>query len=296
MSKNHFNRPTSSRQMNLKPNFTNTRNYLLSGLSSLRYVVNCPPNIHQLNALREKYSTVIQKELFTGNDLNLSLWRAAPLWGNDAAVNSYYGGTEFVAVNSDGLNLYAKFKPESIITSTGNRIIPYGTGYVESIFSFLYGYVEIQATFPSGDNLWPALWMTGSDEWPPEIDIAEAWSMPTGNYPSKLWDKISGCRVKPALHYGVDKTVSLAHTPSISNPLRKFTSSIITYSCEWDMDGIKIYYNGHLVYMVTDKSILQWFNKPMRIILSNGIDTGKTDHNTSVFVISKVTVSSASIK
>lgn len=35
-------------------------------------------------------------------------------------------------------------------------------------------YVELQAKFPSGKNVWPAIWMVAErDGWPPEIDIWE---------------------------------------------------------------------------------------------------------------------------
>jgi beta-glucanase (GH16 family) len=56
------------------------------------------------------------------------------------------------------------------------RTYQYTSGMVTSYgnFSFDYGYVEWRAQLPSGQGLWPALWlMPANNTWPPEIDALE---------------------------------------------------------------------------------------------------------------------------
>jgi hypothetical protein len=50
-------------------------------------------------------------------------------------------------------------------------------------------YVELQAKFPSGKNVWPAIWMVAErDGWPPEIDIWEHFG--TFFVPDASWGKM----------------------------------------------------------------------------------------------------------
>jgi Beta-glucanase/Beta-glucan synthetase len=41
------------------------------------------------------------------------------------------------------------------------------------IFKQQYGYFEIRSKMPNSTGTWPAFWLTGTQSWPPEIDIYE---------------------------------------------------------------------------------------------------------------------------
>merc|ERR1719258_984332 len=95
----------------------------------------------------------------------------------------------------------------------GLRQKPIMSAKLTSRDSFKYGRIEIVATLPRGDYLWPALWMlpTGGGPWPTggEIDIME--SMGNAAEAGFALDHASTA----AVHFG--KNVSwyeLAYTPT----------------------------------------------------------------------------------
>jgi hypothetical protein len=61
----------------------------------------------------------------------------------------------------------------------------------------------------------------------------------------------------------------------------------------WEKDFIKIYYDGYLIFEITNPEILEFFNKKdsqMRIILNNGKMLGDTGNKSSKMEIKKVNV------
>lgn len=61
-------------------------------------------------------------------------------------------------------------------------MIPYSVGVVNTFHSqnFTYGYFAVRSKNPSGPATWPAWWLTGKNNWPPEIDIFEMYGKVTG--------------------------------------------------------------------------------------------------------------------
>ena len=57
-----------------------------------------------------------------------------------------------------------------------------GVGTVRSEQSFGLGTFTAKIQLAKGCNLWPSFWLTGSESWPPEIDICESWSDKKGSY------------------------------------------------------------------------------------------------------------------
>jgi beta-glucanase (GH16 family) len=45
---------------------------------------------------------------------------------------------------------------------------------------FKYGYFAIRSKNPTGPATWPAFWLTGQKNWPPEIDIFEMYGKSNG--------------------------------------------------------------------------------------------------------------------
>jgi beta-glucanase (GH16 family) len=137
--------------------------------------------------------TLVWSDEFDGPTVDPSKWRV-----EDA----------FIEKNNE-LQYYA---PDDVFIDNGKLVLrsqerwyaghPYTSGLVESNgrFAQAYGRFEIRAKLPTGQGLWPAIWMLPTRPvWPPEIDIMELigsqpnrvvmsmhWGpVPPGQYP---WD------------------------------------------------------------------------------------------------------------
>ena len=62
-------------------------------------------------------------------------------------------------------------------------MIPYSVGVVTTFHSmnFTHGFFAIRSKNPTGPATWPAWWLTGKNNWPPEIDIFEMYGKATGD-------------------------------------------------------------------------------------------------------------------
>lgn len=90
----------------------------------------------------------------------------------------HYYLPEQVDSSSGTLNLHVNKKPY--------KDFPYRSGAVttQGLHEQLYGKYEIRAKFPSGQGLFPAIWLLPSNNKPyPEIDIVEM----LGQQPKELW-------------------------------------------------------------------------------------------------------------
>ena len=189
-----------------------------------------------------------------------SKWRVSQPWGDfhPDSTYDYYGKN---AVSVDGkLVLQQKYAPKEFDLNGKKITIPYSIGLVSSIEVYGYGFYEFDIQLPKGIGLWPAVWLTSGDSWPPEIDILEAYSDDNYNY---------GKSLQSNLHFGIvpDNKNSGGIDHIVKDPLDK-----LKVSCLWTKDCIKIYYNGYLVRKITSEETLKWFrDKKMMIVLNNGI-------------------------
>jgi beta-glucanase (GH16 family) len=113
----------------------------------------------------------------------------------------------------------------------------YTSGMLTTRYSFsqLYGYFEMKAQMPSGQNLWPAFWlMPVDDTWPPEIDIVEMF----GHLPTLL-DTSSHCGTT-----GIDVVTNSVTT------VANMTTGYHTYGVDWRADFIRWYFDGKQVFQV----------------------------------------------
>jgi len=192
---------------------------------------------------------------------NKDEWRIGQPWGEFHPGSTYqYYGKDSVFVKDDCLILNQIYSPKQLTTwydSLKVYDIPYSVGLVTSFRSFEYGFYEFEVELPYGAGLWPAVWLSCVDSWPPEIDILEAYSDGDCNY---------GLRLQTNLHYGIKDTASGAR----NTPVYPF--DLLKLGLHWTKDFIKIYYNGYLVRQITSDNILKWFrDKKMMIILNNAI-------------------------
>lgn len=147
-------------------------------------------------------------------------------------------------------------------TTNGTIIPPVKSGRLSTRIGahIKYGRVEVQARLPTGDWLWPAIWMLPVNEtygaWPQsgEIDIAES----RGNnytYPLGGNNVISG-----ALHWGPDATNDAWwRTFGKKNALHStFNDKFHTFGVEWSEKYIYTYVDTRLMQVFYKK-----FNHPL---------------------------------
>ena len=194
---------------------------------------------------------------------NKDIWRIGQPWGKFHPNYTYqYYGDMSVFVKNDCLVLNQIHSPKKLTEFENGKIydIPYSVGLVTSYESYGYGFYEFEIEPPNGIGLWPAVWLSCADSWPPEIDIFEGYSDRKANY---------GFKLQSNLHFnlGDKKENSGARNHPVNTRHRK-----LKLGCWWSSDFIKIYYNGHLVRQITSDYILKWFrDKKMIVVLNNAI-------------------------
>ena len=172
-------------------------------------------------------------------------------WGN-AEQQHYTNSSQNVFVQNGSLNIRALNDPQSF-PQDPNRIAQYSSGKINTKdkFSFQYGRVDIRAKLPTGDGIWPALWMLPEDSvygaWAAsvEIDIMEA----KGRLPGTT----SG-----AVHFGGQWPVNQYIAGEYYFPSgQTFANDYHVYSMVWEDDNIKWYVDGKFFFKVTSA---QWYS------------------------------------
>ena len=132
---------------------------------------------------------------FDGTSLNEAFWNYElgnnNGWGNNELQNYKKDNT---SVKDGYLIIQAKNE------SAGNQIYTSSRLTTQNKYNFKYGRVDIRATLPKGQGIWPALWMLGKNipqvSWPKcgEVDIMEMVGGSSGNgsdkttYGTAHWD------------------------------------------------------------------------------------------------------------
>jgi beta-glucanase (GH16 family) len=198
------------------------------------------------------------------NEYNLS-----QQWGNyhPGDLNQWYDPSA-VILNDNGLNLNIT---QNTIDVTSYNVdgqtkdnqpvvtIPHGVGLVVSKQAYKYGIYEWNIILPIGAQLWPAIWISCRDSWPPEIDILEGYSEDNSKYGKSINSNIH-CGTTSQTHYAVG---GFNHHGLFTD--QKNLNLIL----DWTKDYIKIYYNGFLCRIVKDPDDLKWFNDVNMLIIMN---------------------------
>ena len=217
-------------------------------------------------------------------------WVNGQSWGfiHPENTKQHYDETANYIDDKGYLNLKTKYNPkyfeELDVTS------PIGIGLVHSTFKFGHGYFEIEAKLPTGKKLWPAFWMGSWGNWPPEIDVFEAYTNKCGNYlhwdwrtPFALWN------VKTNYHWRLDGIKDELGGKSKFFTLKDPSKNYFKYSLLWTEDKCEIFYNGKLARKITDIRVLDDYNKyEMCVILNNAVNDGADlteTHKESNFII-----------
>lgn len=205
---------------------------------------------------------LIWQDEFNGTTLDTSKWNyetgyylnndpATWGWGN-AELQHYTSSTQNVYVQDGKLNIKAMNDSKSF-PQDPNRYAQYSSGKINTKdkLSLKYGRVDFRAKLPTGDGVWPALWMLPQDSvygtWAAsgEIDVMEA----RGRLPGSVSGTIHFGGQWPGNQYsGGDY-----HFPEGQT----FANDYHVYSVVWEEDSIKWYVDGKFYYKVTNQ---QWFS------------------------------------
>ncbi|XP_053697477.1 beta-1,3-glucan-binding protein-like isoform X2 [Sabethes cyaneus] len=176
------------------------------------------------------------------------------------------GGEEFL--NSGTLDIHGG-DPDNFCTnpawdgcvrvgSPENILNPVKSARVRTVhsFSFKYGKLEISAKLPTGDWMWPALWLMPRlnqyGTWPAsgEIDLMEARC--NVDYYDNDQTHIGVEQVLSTLHFGPNAWTNAYNTSTLSKnspPGQGFNKDFHRYQLEWTPDN--------MIFSVDDESLLQ---------------------------------------
>ena len=212
-----------------------------------------------LFSLETTAQKLIFEEQFNGDVLNESTWNyelgnGCPHicgWGNNE--RQYYT-KENVAVKDGHL----------IITATKDSLYESGRITTRDKFEFQYGVIEVRAKLSTGQGIWPAIWMLGSNisevGWPKsgEIDIMEY----VGKAPHEI---------HTTLH------TQDSHGKSVNtkiHTIKDIEQGFHVYKCDWSKDAISFYIDDALVYTFSPevKDANTWpFDQPFYVILNMAV-------------------------
>ena len=195
-------------------------------------------------------------------------WSKGQPWGSyhPDFQHQYYGSKQ-IYVKDGLLHLLNEYDPQTFNKNTKDSLtIPYGTGLINSLNQkcFQYGFFAVRSKNPVGPATWPAFWLTGKKNWPPEIDIFEMYGKSKGK---------TIHRQTMTVHIGKLET----HTKKMvvkSIQLPKDTDTKFhIYGCLWEPKKITFYTDGIKVKTIKlNRWMRQFYQEPMYLILNNALD------------------------
>ena len=149
------------------------------------------------------------------------------------------------------------------------------SGWVHSMHRVFFnkGYVEIKAKFPSGDKVWPALWLISEDlVWGPEWDMWEYFGEK-----NNVGTDIMG------LHLAYDEW------PNVQWSSYWLYDFDLLYDCEqwhiygfeWTEEKAVWTIDGETVRILYSNAISSWPNEDMYFVLNNGLRNISPNNNTA---------------
>ena len=171
----------------------------------------------------------------------------------------YWYSSDVITKDEDGsLSLTIRENPKEVKYYDGTIYHPsIEVATMRTLEDFSYGKFSCEMIMPEGTNLSASFWLTGSGNWPPEIDIEEGWTEEKKSW-FRLFDKQPPfiCPSWRTTTNVVYRTDDLVQTHIGSKNICWFTQpknpseNFIEYSCEWLPDKITFYANGKVVRRV----------------------------------------------
>ena len=221
-------------------------------------------------------------------------WRVGRKWGIAHPEHTCWNDAKQVEVAKPYTSNYPEIKlgighnPKEF----NGKTYPWTVGYVSSLETIKYGHLSVDFILPWGGNIWPAIWLSDGETWPPEIDIVEAWTN-TLFKGSWCYRKVKNGIIFPFTHWvypgfftGTTPETSERHARANKcggTKLKYLHTDRKQNTCDlyWAPGFIDIYYNGYRVVHETDTKILDYFNASngMAIHLNNYVTTKFSEKN-----------------
>ena len=145
-------------------------------------------------------------------------------------------------------------------------MIPYSVGVVNTFHSqnFTYGYFAVRSKNPSGPATWPAWWLTGKNNWPPEIDIFEMYGKVTGKSVNTQTMTVHTGKVETHTKQMMMKKLRVSEDTD---------SAFHIYACLWTPKKIDFYTDGNKVKSIRfNRWMAQFLKEPMYLVLNNALE------------------------
>ena len=200
-------------------------------------------------------------------------WRVGRPWGVAHPKDKCYADAGEVDVRGNIMRLGIGLKPQTF----HGRCYPWAVGYVSSVERFKYGTFLFQFKLPLGGHLWPALWLSDAELWPPEIDVVEGWSglSAMARHTRHCYRRGPGLnRIFPGVHYGT-KENHMGYSGGLPRRSTLWyalsTEGMNTATLLWMPDRVQVWYNGIEVMDLRDEEVLSWLRDStgMNIHLNN---------------------------
>jgi len=221
-----------------------------TGSKVSRILAESPDKKFRLTRLRQQWVPVWQDE-FNGTKIDPAKWAHE--------VNGYGGGNNELQFYSESPkysylkngHLHLSLYRDSHTTVDG-KTQPYSSARLRTLYrgDWTYGKIEIRAKLPSGQGIWPAIWMLPSNSpyggWAAggEIDIMESRGSEV--------DKTIG-----TLHFG-DKWPKNIHKGGETKfPGKNAAEDFHLYAIEWKQDEISWFLDGRKWQTISKKD---WFS------------------------------------
>jgi len=156
------------------------------------------------------------------------------------------------------LELFIKKNPKEI-KFDGEIFNPqYEVSTMRTKEDFSYGTFSAEIMVPKGRNLSASFWLTGSGNWPPEIDIMEGFLGNNGKWfhcfqKAFPWIKLGWSTTNNVVYR--DEQMNQTHIGSRNVPYLKQSFApddfFVEYKCKWEPDKITFYANGKIVRGIT---------------------------------------------
>lgn len=190
-----------------------------------------------------------------------------------------YLSTNCVVTNNNTIKLPINYNPKKFPNDKLNTIRTYECAFIESSKVFSYGTYEFDVILDNSPNTWPAIWLYGANNWPPEIDVVEAYPRKNGKVIN-----ITDTKWETNIHYDDNgaKQYGAKGIPTLLYLLTHKQGKPDTWKLVWTPEYIKIYFNGIRVRYVNDKKVINHFNanNKMRVVVNNMLqkDYNKSDY------------------
>ena len=159
--------------------------------------------------------------------------------------------------DNNSIYLYLSEQHKDVKYWDGNIYKPtQACGLIRSTQSFSYGTFSLDIKAPKGYNLWPSFWLTGDTNWPPEIDIFEAWSYENNYFvltQSHFPWLNPGWKTTTNIHYrndNMEPTHIGSGNISIFKQWHNPTEVFVNYKVDWFPNEIIFYVNDKVVRRV----------------------------------------------